>query len=179
MQRKWYQFFIILPLALLLADCAPPERTLRRMALKWELNPDATRLNERAIEINSTPEKIWEIMTSPNEWPEWYPRISRARANDRVRGGSSFIWEMDRKHHTNVIQDDKPFRIIWFSRTLFDVSLTRWTIEIIDKNRSRVTLSESRDGFFLYMIMSNEEHQNNLNEWLQHLKERVENPPEK
>ena len=163
-----------LALLLIFTQCAPPERSLRRMALKWELNPDGARLHEVSIEINATPEKIWKVITEPNEWPKWHPQVSRARSNDRVRGGSSFIWEHGKKHHSDVIQDEKPFRIIWFSRALTHLSLTRWTIEPTGKNSSKVSLGESRDGFFLYLSLSPEEHQKELQDWLTYLKKEVE-----
>lgn len=179
MINTWRSFITFLLIAGMAIACAPPERNLRKMALKWELNPDATRLHEASIEVNAAPQQIWQLITEPGNWPHWQPKVTRARANDTLRGGSAFIWEHGKKHHTKVILDEKPYRIIWLSRALTHLSLTRWSIEPVGKNRSKVSLGESRDGFFLYLSLSNEEHQNELQEWLDALKKEAEKKPEK
>ncbi len=41
---------------------------------------------ERSIEIDAPVEKVWEVLTDPRTWPEWFPGVdSVASVNTSVR----------------------------------------------------------------------------------------------
>ncbi|MDX9833173.1 MAG: SRPBCC family protein, partial [Anaerolineae bacterium] len=47
---------------------------------------------EREVEIDAPVEKVWEVMTNPTYWPQWFPGIESVSGMTSVREGGSFEW---------------------------------------------------------------------------------------
>jgi uncharacterized protein YndB with AHSA1/START domain len=47
---------------------------------------------EREVEIDAPVEKVWEVLTNPHYWPQWFPGVESVSGITTVREGESFEW---------------------------------------------------------------------------------------
>jgi uncharacterized protein YndB with AHSA1/START domain len=47
---------------------------------------------EREVEIDAPVEKVWEAMTNPEYWPQWFPGIDSVSNVTSVSEGGTFQW---------------------------------------------------------------------------------------
>ena len=47
---------------------------------------------EREVEIDAPVEKVWEVITDPEHWPEWFPGVDSVSRVTSVRKGGTFEW---------------------------------------------------------------------------------------
>lgn len=45
---------------------------------------------EREVEIDATVEKVWEAITNPTYWPQWFPGIESVSDVTAVKAGGTF-----------------------------------------------------------------------------------------
>ena len=66
---------------------------------------------ERDIEIDASVEKVWQIMTDPNYWPQWFPGIDSVSKVSTVTAGGTFEWVDDGQvgHGTIVALEPQEF----------------------------------------------------------------------
>jgi uncharacterized protein YndB with AHSA1/START domain len=48
---------------------------------------------EREVEIGVPVEKVWEVMTNPAQWPEWFPGIEAVSNVSAVAANGTFEWQ--------------------------------------------------------------------------------------
>jgi len=58
---------------------------------------------EREIEIDAPVEKVWEVMTDPKHWPEWFPGVESVSKVSAIREGGSFEWTHEGRTGTGTI----------------------------------------------------------------------------
>jgi len=47
---------------------------------------------ERQVEIDAPVEKVWEVMTNPAQWPQWFPGIDSVSNVTLLGEGRTFEW---------------------------------------------------------------------------------------
>jgi len=47
---------------------------------------------ERSIEIDAPVEKVWEVLTDPRTWPEWFPGVDSVASVNTLSKGTRFDW---------------------------------------------------------------------------------------
>lgn len=47
---------------------------------------------EREVEIDAPIEKVWEVITNPSFWPQWFPAVDQVANVTAVREGGTFDW---------------------------------------------------------------------------------------
>jgi uncharacterized protein YndB with AHSA1/START domain len=47
---------------------------------------------EREVEIDAPVEKVWEVLTNPNHWHEWFPGVESVAKVTSINEGGSFEW---------------------------------------------------------------------------------------
>jgi uncharacterized protein YndB with AHSA1/START domain len=65
---------------------------------------------ERKIEINAKVEKVWEVMTNPAYWPQWFPGVDSVANVTSVNEGGSFDWVNDGKTGKGTIVHVDPMK---------------------------------------------------------------------
>ena len=58
---------------------------------------------EREIEIDAPIEKVWEVMTNPNFWPQWFPGIESVTNASQTEEGPSFEFTNEKGSGRGVI----------------------------------------------------------------------------
>lgn len=47
---------------------------------------------EREVEIDAPVEKVWEVLTNPNHWNQWFPGVENVTNVASLHEGGSFEW---------------------------------------------------------------------------------------
>lgn len=47
---------------------------------------------EREVEIDAPVEKVWEVMTNPGHWPQWFPGVDSVAKVTSINEGGSVDW---------------------------------------------------------------------------------------
>jgi uncharacterized protein YndB with AHSA1/START domain len=63
---------------------------------------------EREIEIDAPVEEVWEVMTDPRRWPEWFPGIDSVSGITSVREGEHFEWTLGDRRGTGTVAEVDP-----------------------------------------------------------------------
>lgn len=65
---------------------------------------------EREVEIDAPVEKVWETITNPNLWPEWFPGIDGVGQVTAVSEGGRFEWTSEGKTGRGAIVKMEPMK---------------------------------------------------------------------
>jgi uncharacterized protein YndB with AHSA1/START domain len=63
---------------------------------------------EREVEIDAPVEKVWEVITDPNYWPEWFPGVDSVSNVTSVAKGGIFEWTDEGRTGRGTIVDVEP-----------------------------------------------------------------------
>ncbi len=158
---------------------APPEPT--RINWPEQYTPErATFYVKNEIDIDASPEMVWQVIIEAESWPEWYEGafgVTVADSDDGVlRSDSSFTWKTMGFWFTSVIHEyDPPTRLAWESRRSDLKAYHAWLI-IPTGDGCRVITEESQFG--LLANLQNLFQPNKLRRlhdvWLADIKERAE-----
>ena len=65
---------------------------------------------EREVEIDAPVEKVWEVMTNPDYWPQWFPGIESVSKVTSVSAGGRFDWTDEGKTGRGTIVQMEPMK---------------------------------------------------------------------
>ena len=68
-----------------------------------------------SLEVQAKAEKLWEILTDVESWPNWQgtPFVKLSKPG-RIIKGSTFVVVLDgSKWHLAVIKTERPHKIVW------------------------------------------------------------------
>ena len=65
---------------------------------------------QREVEIDAPVEKVWEILTNPGHWDEWFPGVEKVTNVTSVREGASFEWTSAGKTGRGTIRKVEPMK---------------------------------------------------------------------
>jgi uncharacterized protein YndB with AHSA1/START domain len=98
------------------------------MSQVTEIDPKTSdvRINARApvilggeIEIDASPEVVWEELSTIERWPDWNPNVRSASVEGKLRAGTTFRWRAGPALITsNLIRVDPPRQIAWTGKTM-------------------------------------------------------------
>lgn len=63
---------------------------------------------ERKTDIDAPIEQVWEVLTDPSRWPEWFPGIDSVRSVTAIEKKGTFQWSDDDRQGTGEIVKFKP-----------------------------------------------------------------------
>ncbi len=91
---------------------------------------------EREVEINAPVEKVWQVITDPNHWPEWFPGVDSVSTATPVSAGGTFDYTTDGKTGHGKIVKMEPLKRLEI------------TTQIGDDQDAHVFELQSSGGFF-------------------------------
>lgn len=60
---------------------------------------------EREVEIDAPVEKVWEVITNPTYWPQWFPGVDQVTNVTPARQGGTFDWmDEGRTGHGKIVK---------------------------------------------------------------------------
>ena len=111
------------------------------------------------ILIAATPEKIWNIMTSIEQWPLWNPEIKWAELRGQLIAGTRFIWKSGPGTITSTIQKVEYQRFIsWTGSTLGIKAVHTWRLTP-QAGGTQVHTQESWEGLVVRLLKGSMQRQ--------------------
>lgn len=103
------------------------------------------------IEINASPEAVWEVLINAKEWENYYEGASNLVIIDNQTGileeNSVFTWKTMGLNFTSEIKEfDPPYRLSWESKKNTIRGYHAWLIIPTEKGSKLIT-SEAQHGF--------------------------------
>ncbi len=116
------------------------------MSSVLQIDSNAPVIVRSTIEIESTPDNVWNIMSDLENWPRWNPEIRSVRLAGPFAEGTEFKWKAGpgtiRSRLTAI---EKPGTLGWTGITFGIRAVHVWGIRSID-GKTLVTTEESWDG---------------------------------
>lgn len=140
--------------------------------VQMTINQEAPVVQTKEIVINSTPEKIWNILTNIQSWDKWNERIIKSKLEGELEVGSSFTWKTNGSKIKSKIHSISPNRILgWEGRTFGASAIHNWYLEPSETG-TKVRVEESMEGWLINLMKKkmNEKLADDMVYWLERLK---------
>ena len=130
-----------------------------------------------SIQIEATPQRVWEILTDINNWDKWNRDIKQAKIKGDLAAGTTFDWNSGGNKISSTLHTVTPLREIgWSGKAFGAFAIHNFTLTDIN-GKTELLVEESMEGFLMrffrgYMQKTLE---NGINNWLIQLKETAEN----
>ena len=149
-------------------------KKLKALAQKGKINESASIKDSHSIIINVDIDKIWNVLIDLENWPAWNPDVKTVTVDEEVKEGANFKWVQGRTHGNSQIQNiKKPFTLSWTSKAKFVKRIYVWSLES-DENQTIATISASFQGAFVALAANHQKVYDELLNWLERLKNKVE-----
>jgi Polyketide cyclase / dehydrase and lipid transport len=98
------------------------------------------------IEIDASPEVVWEVLSTIEHWPNWNPNVRSASIEGKLRAGTAFRWKGGPALITSkLICVDGPRQIAWTGKTMGIKVIHLYRLESRD-GKTVVRTEESVEG---------------------------------
>ncbi len=65
---------------------------------------------EREVEIDAPVERVWEVLTDPKHWPEWFPGVDAVANVPAISPGASVQWTSELGTGTAMVVAMEPMK---------------------------------------------------------------------
>ncbi len=144
------------------------------------INENAPIVCRKNIIILAKPEKIWQILTNIDEWPQWYKGISATKVNGPIQKGTSFTWKSGKFKINSILHTVEPFYYFgWTGKALGTTAIHNWILKST-LDGTEVSTLESMEGWVSRLMKGKLQKtlDISLTEWLTALKDRCEQQQE-
>lgn len=99
------------------------------------------------IIINTSAEKVYQVLADINGWPEWQSNVKSAEIQGTLDAGSRFIWNSGGFKIISKLHTVNPFTEFgWTGKMAWISAVHNWTFRERD-GKCIVTVEESLKGF--------------------------------
>ncbi|MEJ8802080.1 SRPBCC family protein [Pontibacter sp. H249] len=129
------------------------------------INEDAPVKSYAEIEIAAPAEKVWQILTTINDWPTWQSEVTEANLREDLKEGSEFKWKAGGLSFSSKIHTVSPkIKFGWTGRTFGASAIHNWYFEE-EGEKTVIKVEESLQGVFPQLFK--DYFQNNLDKGVQ------------
>ena len=97
------------------------------------IDPTAPVRNRSEIEVDASPEVVWEVLTDFGSWPSWNPDVKSMTIDGPVEPGTVLRWKSGPSTITSELQSVEPPRSIsWTGKTMSIRAFHVWSLEAKD-----------------------------------------------
>ena len=128
------------------------------------------------VEIEASPEVVWDVLTRFEAWPSWNPDVKSMEFRGELEPGSEFRWKAGPSRIVSTLQRvEAPRAIEWTGRTMSIRAFHIWRLEPRN-GKTFVRTEESFDGLLARYLRGSLQKtlDKSLEEGLQHLKAEAE-----
>ena len=167
-------FAVLLPL---LSPAMPSQGQdrLTTLAANGQIQENAPVKAASEIVIRAPIEKVWQILTTINEWPNWQSTVSAAHLDGPLEPGTTFTWTnggAEIKSRIALVQRHE--KIGWTGTSYKAHAIHIWSLQPLAYGGTLVRSNESMDGFLLTVFYSSRDLEKSHQIWLQALKHKAE-----
>ena len=140
--------------------------------VNMEINKNATVKQVKEIQINASPEKIWEVLTGINEWKNWNSDITKSMIYETPKVGSEFTWKVNGAKIKSQLHTVNQFTSLgWTGKALGAKAIHNWYLQPIN-NGTLIRVEESMEGWLvnLFKKKMNADLEKGMVDWLEALK---------
>jgi len=143
--------------------------TLEEQAKNGKINENASIRDRQSIIINAPIQRVWDVLTHINDWPNWYEDIKSA-ACDKVEAGAAFSWALKSTHLKSEFQlVEEPTQLAWTGKSKMVKAIHVWNLEAAD-DQTIVTVEKSIEGFLIPVFSRQSKVHDDLMAWIDALK---------
>lgn len=156
-------------------------KKLYLLAKNEEINEEAPIIDKQEITIIAPIEKVWQTLVNIGEWPDWYTGVTIKKKPQRYEAGQRFSWKQDGvKIKSRLVKVEKPHALTWTGSVQWLKAVHVWQLREIDRRKTKVTVKESLQGFWVTRFTDKQKLHKTLDLWLNLLKIQAErnNPPQ-
>ena len=82
------------------------------------------------ITIAASPERVWQLLATIDEWPRWNPDVTAAHLDGHLTPGSSFTWtENGFGIESTFLKVEPPRQLAWRGHAVGTDAVHAWQIE--------------------------------------------------
>jgi hypothetical protein len=111
------------------------------------------------IDVEASPETVWDTLTDLDSWPGWLPDVKSMAADGPFAVGTAFTWRAGPGTiKSEVVTAERPTGAVWKGRTMGIDAVHAWTMESVGPSTTHVHTEESWSGLlprFLRKVMFN------------------------
>jgi hypothetical protein len=129
------------------------------------------------IEVEASPEDVWDLMAAIDQWPNWNPDVTWVSLSGELMEGATFRWKAGPGKITSTLQRvERPWFLAWTGATLGIKAVYVWRIAVQD-GRTIVRTEESWGGLMARVFRGSLQRtlKQSIESGLEHLKNAVEN----
>jgi uncharacterized protein YndB with AHSA1/START domain len=122
------------------------ERSWKDKVTEQLIDPGAPVVAETELEMQATPDAVWDVLTDVEGWPTWNPDVKSASLQGGFAEGSTFRWKAGPGTISSTIQRvERPSLIAW-TGTTFGIKARHVYVLEGRATNTLVRTSESYDG---------------------------------
>ena len=140
------------------------------------INNNAPVKCSKTILINSTPEKVWSILTNIDKWANWQTDITKPKLNGSLKPTTTFDWQSGGAKIHSTIQIIDEFKYIgWTGKSFGMLAIHNWKLTT-ENGQTKVEVEESMEGLLagLFKKPFNRSLETGMQKWLELLKKESE-----
>lgn len=112
------------------------------------INNNAPVRSRGNIAIQAPVEKVWEVLTTIDDWPYWQPEVSESKLKGALKEGTEFKWKAGGLSFTSQIHTIDPnINFGWTGKTFGARAIHNWSFDN-EGGTTVVTVEESLEGIF-------------------------------
>ena len=173
MKTFFLSLVVIILLGILIILCAELSSSYTSSDM---INKKAPVITYQEMDINASPEKVYQIMSDINHWSKWHKDVEDVHLNRRFSIGSSFDWKSGGLRICSVLHTVVPRKKIGWSGEAFGAfAIHNWYFEP-NGTGTTVKVEESMEGWLVELFPSKFQNglEKSLQTWLKNLKAKAE-----
>jgi uncharacterized protein YndB with AHSA1/START domain len=116
------------------------------------ISSEAPVVSAHEVVIDAPIDRVWDVLTAIERWPEWNPDVKSVSLGGPVERGSSFRWKAGPGTITSLFEHvERPHVVAWSGRTLGIRAVHVWRLESKDGGTLART-EESYDGLVAHVL---------------------------
>lgn len=117
-----------------------------------KINNNAPVKCSKEIIINAPVEKVWNILTDIDNWPDWQTAITYSKINGELKPGTTFDWKAEGlKIHSTLHTVKKTEYLGWTGKSLGSFAIHNWILKDVN-GKTEVFVEESMEGFLVRLL---------------------------
>ncbi len=140
-------------------------------------------INEKApvkcrkeVTINAPVDKVWRLLTSIDNWPNWNPEVSFAKSSGPLVPGTTFDWKTGgTKIHSTLHTVNEAIEFGWTGKVMGIFAIHNWTFER-KGHFTKVVVEESMEGLMASLLRGsfNKTLEKGMMAWLEAMQQACE-----
>ncbi|GJM35844.1 MAG: hypothetical protein DHS20C18_48450 [Saprospiraceae bacterium] len=112
------------------------------------INKDAPVISQAEIEIEAPIEKVWQILTTINDWPTWQSEVTESNLKGELKEGAAFKWKAGGLSFSSQIHTIEPqIGFGWTGKTFGASAIHNWFFKE-KEGKTVLKVEESLQGVF-------------------------------